>query len=394
MKILLVNVVYGKGSTGNITQNLFSSLKGMDSDVSVIFGRGKANKQENVFCETIELESKIHHFNSMIFGNIFGGMYFSTKRIISRINKIKPDVVNVHCINGYFVNIFKLLEYLAKNKIKTVLTMHADFMMTGGCGYSLDCENYLTKKCKNCKFARDFAGFSCSKCAHRTYLKFEKTISLFNRENLKITTVSDWLTKRYKASPIYKDFDICTILNPVDKEYLGNFGENPYKTKNNILYVTPDIYDHVKSGFLINDLAKIRKDLHFTVVCAKNIDYKFTEDNITYIKGGLDKTELKNFYYYADATVLLSKRETFSMVVAESLVCGTPVYGFKSGGPETIAIDKYCNFFDYGNIKELAENLLRTTFDKKLIVEDAKHKYSIASISNQYLKIYSFKNNY
>jgi glycosyltransferase involved in cell wall biosynthesis len=35
------------------------------------------------------------------------------------------------------------------------------------------------------------------------------------------------------------------------------------------------------------------------------------------------------------------------MIVAESLCCGTPVVGFKAGGPESIAIDDYCVFVQF-----------------------------------------------
>ena len=389
MKILLINVVYEKGSTGNIVKTLFNNLNA-ENECFVIYGRGKHIKLNNIYKGSFEFESKFHHLISKFTGNMYGGMYFSTIRIISLIKKIKPDVVNLHCLNGYFVNIYKLLKWLAKTKIKTVLTMHADFMMTGGCGYSVDCKNYLGQKCKKCKYIREFNGKFSINSTNSNFIKLEKSITSFDSNLLKITTVSPWLTERYTESPIYKKFDIKTILNPVDEIFFKEPKVNPFNAPLNVLYVTPDIYDLTKSGWLINDIASLRKDIHFTVVCAKDVDFKVNSDNVTYIKGGLDKNNLLNYYFFSDATILLSKRETFSMIVAESLACGTPVCGFKSGGPESIAIDAYSQFFEYGNIEALASSLEKNNFNKIDIREKARKLYGSKQIVKTYLDFYNF----
>ena len=51
-----------------------------------------------------------------------------------------------------------------------------------------------------------------------------------------------------------------------------------------------------------------------------------------------DQSELAAFYSLADVTLLTSEKETFSMVCAESLCCGTPVVGFQAGAPEGISL--------------------------------------------------------
>lgn len=388
MKILLVNVTYKKGSTGSIVSNLFNEFAKQENETFYIYGRGKKVKEHNVIKKTLELESKFCHLISKFTGNMYGGMLISTRRIIRTIKKINPDVINLHCLNGYFVNIYKLLNWLAKAKIKTVLTMHADFMMTGGCGYTVDCEKYITNECKKCQFIHEFNGkFSLNRTNH-FYKKLEKSVSCFDKDLLKVTTVSPWLEKRYSLSKIYGNYSVQTILNPIEKIFFSNAKNNPYKEENNILYVTPDIHDLVKSGWLIKDIASLRPDLHFIVICAKDIDFEFDNKNITYIKGGVSREQLRDYYYYADATLILSKRETFSMVVGESLACGTPVVGFKCGGPETIAIDKFCFFFDYGDVKGVAKHLCKNTFDKNNISENAKNKYCPEQIANDYLEVY------
>ena len=102
--------------------------------------------------------------------------------------------------------------------------------------------------------------------------------------------------------------------------------------------------------------------------------------------------ELAQLYSESDLTILLSKRETFSMVTAESLCCGTPVVGFTAGGTESIAIDAFSNFVEYGNIKLLADALINwnsSSYYKQAISEISGREYSQENMANKFLNIYS-----
>lgn len=73
--------------------------------------------------------------------------------------------------------------------------------------------------------------------------------------------------------------------------------------------------------------------------------------------------------------LLTSERETFSMVTAESLCCGTPVVGFKAGAPEQIALKEYSEFVDYGNLDKLEKAVRRwLQKEKRTDIEDAAKK--------------------
>jgi len=108
--------------------------------------------------------------------------------------------------------------------------------------------------------------------------------------------------------------------------------------------------------------------------------------------GRLDNQDtLAQYYSMADLTILTSKRETFSMVVAESLCCGTPVVGFQAGGPESIALPEYSEFVEQGNVEALKKAVLHVLSQKMGrddIAKTAGNVYSGERMVREYLQIY------
>lgn len=386
MKILLINGVYKKGSTGNIVETLFNGYKQEGHDPYLIYGRGDrkyVSNSNHIYNKTLEIESKIHHLFSLFTGNMYGGMHISTYRITKLIKKINPDVVHLHCLNGYFVNIYSLINYLKKNHIKTILTMHADFMMTGGCGYSLDCTKYLTDGCKCCPRVSSYNGKLSLNRTHHFYKKMYNSIKEF--KELQVTCVSPWLTSRYKASPIYKDVPISTVLNPVDPIFFKKGVNNPYIYEKNVLYVTPDIFEPEKGGDQLEEIMQALTDIHFTIISAKARDYKANCNNYTYISGGVDKATLRYYYYFANCVLILSKRETFSMVVAEAQTCGTYVIGYKNGGSETIAYKDLSSFVEPNKMNELINETKHNINSPK--IRRSLYCFDKKTISNEYINL-------
>ena len=107
MKILSVNNVYNFGSTGKIVNDLHLKLIDEGFESVVYYGRRKISKTPHTHKICSELYAKINNLASRFTGIMYGGCFFSTAYLISKIKKEKPDIVHIHCINGYFVNIYK-----------------------------------------------------------------------------------------------------------------------------------------------------------------------------------------------------------------------------------------------------------------------------------------------
>lgn len=396
MRILVINVVYGYGSTGIIVKNLCEYYKRRGNEVYVLYGRGKAAKDHNINLKkcSFEVESKFHHFLSLITGNLYGGMHISTLRIERYIKKIKPDLIHLHCLNGFFVNIYKLFLFLKKNNFNTVLTNHAEFMFTANCGYTLSCEKWIKLECRGCERVKDFCGKHAFNNTHRYFIKMKKSVEDF--KTLSVTCVSPWLNSRIKQSPLYLKNKIKTILNPVSMPK-SLFSENPYNS------VLNKLNKKKVALFVCNQPNNIEKGLIWFYKIAEMMtetDYLFAlvgsnaPSNLSNVVsyGSVNNESIVNFYKYADVTLLFSMRETFSMIVAESLCSGTPVCGFRSGGPESIAIPKYSWFFEYGNVDAIKDILLSKSIlldnkDRKKLMEKAFLKFNLETIGEEYLNL-------
>ena len=398
MKILQVNSVYKKGSTGKIVYDIHQELLAQGIESIVCYGRGEEYNEINVYKICGELYSKANHFWANLSGIMYGGCFFSTKKLKEIIKKEKPDIVHLQCINGYFINIYDIINWLKKNKIKTVITLHAEFIHTANCGHALECENWKYG-CGNCpRLKKETGSYFFDKTADSwKYMK-----ASFNgfKNNLIVTSVSPWLMERAKKSPILADKNHKVVLNGLDTKIFKiydtkNLKEKYISNEKIIFHATPEFTNdktHIKGGYYLIELAKmlLKENIKFLVAGRFKKNMKLPS-NIILLGEIKDQIELAKYYSMADITLLTSKKETFSMVVAESLCCGTPIIGFKAGAPEQITLEEYSKFINYGNIKELRDivvEFINKSFDKREINRKAIEKYSKKIMCQKYINIY------
>ncbi len=399
MKVIQVNCVYNKGSTGKIMCDIHSHLIARGIDSVICYGRGEKTTDDNVYKTCGEYYSKLNNLFSRFTGLVYGGCFLSTNKLISVIKREKPDVVHIHCINGYFVNIYRFIEWLKGSGIPTVLTLHAEFMHTANCTYAFECDKWKTG-CGNCSRNKNVTK---SVLFDNTDLSWKKMKAAFDGfEKITVISVSPWLMNRAKQSPILQGLEHRTILNGLDTSIFTTKEGNIYKEKHGItdervVFHATSQFDNnpegIKGGYYLLQLAEQMKDENIKFfVAGKRVREFDLPDNVIFLGSLSNQEELAKYYYGADLTVLASKKETFSMVVAESLCCGTPVAGFYAGAPEQITIPEYSRFSEYGNIDVLKDNvldLLNCGFDKDKISKAARDKYEKEKMIAEYMRIYS-----
>jgi len=368
MKILQVNCVYRTGSTGKIVAEMHTKLQECGLESVVCYGRGRLVKEENVYKICGEFYSKVNHFLAQVTGQLYGGCRVSTAKLLSVIKKENPDVVHLQCINGFFVNIPYLINWLKKRRIRTVLTLHAEFMYTANCGHARECERWKSGCGKCPQLKTDIKSFGIDG-THRSWKKMERAFKGF-REKLAVVSVSPWLMERALQSPFLSDKEHYVVMNGLDTDVFyprqTDALRQSYqygKKKKIVLFVTTFLTDGIndlKGGRYVIELARELEHEDIVVLVAGRYDTSLNLPSNMVTLGRLeDQNTLAQYYSMADVTVLTSKRETFSMVTAESLCCGTPVVGFEAGGPETIALPEFSEFVPQGDVTALKTALLK-----------------------------------
>ena len=399
MKVLQVNCVYNNGSTGKIVADIHAELLRRGVDSVVCYGRGAKVHEANVYKTCGELYSKFNNLLSRFTGCMYGGCLLSTNKLISIIKKEKPDVVHLHCINGYFVNIYRLVEFLKKNHIKTVLSLHAEFMHTANCGHALECEKWRTG-CGDCPRLRRETKSLLIDGTARSWKRMKAAFEGFE-DDLVVASVSPWLMERAKQSPIMEKIKHCVVLNGLNTDVFKLYDTSDLKREYGItdekvvFHATAGFSDdpeHIKGGYYVIKLAEMMKNdnVRFFVAGQHTEGIKVPE-NVTLLGSVNDQIHLARLYSMSDVTVLTSKKETFSMITAESLCCGTPVVGFKAGAPEGIAIPEYSEFVEYGNVDALkiaVNKLFGGSYDKQDVSKAAYSKYSKIRMVDEYSEVY------
>ena len=394
MKVLQINCVYGHGSTGTLTRDLHHYLQEQGIQSLVCYGRGKTAEDPGVFRICSETYAKGQHLLSCIRGIPYGGCLLSTWRLLGIIGREKPDVVHLQCCNGYFVNLYLLLSRLKRNRIPTVLTLHAEFPYTGNCAHAFDCEKWKTG-CGNCprwKASPHSFFFDRTACSYR---KMREAVRGFGPK-LTAVSVSSWLRRRAEQSPILDGVNHRVIGNGIDTEiFTYRPGKQPIQER--ILFHATALFSddpsHPKGGYYLLELARQMENqpVRFLVAGKHRINGEIPP-NVTLLGEIRDQNRLAQYYSAADLTILTSRAESFSLVCAESLCCGTPVAGFRAGGPEEIALDAYSRFVEFGDVEQLltaVQEMLDTwSCDPEAVSRTARKYYGKEHMLQNYLKLY------
>ena len=395
MKVLMINSVCGVGSTGRICTDLADMLIEQGHECKIAYGRDEVPEKYRGIAVKIGSSFSIYcnALKARLFDNEGFNATKATKKFIKWVEKYDPDVIHLHNLHGYYLNVKVLFDYLRTCGKKIVWTLHDCWAFTGHCCHFQQpyCDRWRDG-CGRCVRMNDYPKALTDRSKRNFLLKKE----LFTRiPNLTIVTPSKWLAELVKQS-FLNEYPVRVINNGIDltvfKPTESNFRKKYGLQNKKIILGVASVWSERKG---LNDFIKladlIDSDTRIVLVGVNKKQKKHLPKNIVAIEKTNNAKELAEIYTAADVFFNPSVEETFGMTAVEAMACGTytivydhtavaeiiPVdYGevVKSGNAEAVAqkiniIKKnlFKEKFQYYNKKEQSFCYMNLYFEKRVL---------------------------
>jgi glycosyltransferase involved in cell wall biosynthesis len=398
VKVLQLDVHYSGSSTGKLVASLTGLLRTRGHEVLALYGRGRRHTKPGERRIASSWEFLLHVLAARVTG--WNGIYsfLATRRFLAELHSFEPDVVHLHELHGYYINIFRVMYELKRLDIPTVWTFHCEFMYTGKCGHAMDCEKWKTE-CHHCPQLDEYPKSWGLDFTRAMFRQKKRAFDGFDR--LVITSPSEWLSRRVRQSML-AGRPVHTVFNGID---VNVFQPRDVTALRQELAIPNDAAVVLSVGA---DLLSLRKGGHWALQLAQRLSGKpmvlvmvgvedipkQCPDNVRMLAPVRDQSRLAEFYSLGDVLLLTSEKETFSLVCAESLACGTPVIGFDSGAPKEVAPQGYGVFVPYGDLDALEQQVLAYLENPALLeapqqcVAFARRRYADTVMVSQFEELY------
>ena len=362
MKVMQINTTCGIGSTGKVCVGISHILTAQKIENYILCSRTNGDPP-GIPCSDSRY-IKLQALKSRVLGNYGFNSRLATRRMIARLERIRPDIVHLHNIHGHDCDLEMLFSYFREKKTKLLWTFHDCWAFTAYCPhFSIKKCDKWKSQCDRCIQRRNYSWF-----LDRSRELYEKKKVLFTGLDLTIVAPSRWLADQVKQS-FLKDYPVYVIHNGID---LGVFKPTPsgFREKHGLAnkYVILGVsfgWDERKGLDVFLELSRrLPEDYRIVLVGTDPNTDKLLPDNIISIHRTQNQQELAGIYSSADVFANPTREEVLGLVNVEALACGTPGVTFNSGGsPE--CYDAQCgSVVPCDDVDSLEREIIRICTDK------------------------------
>ena len=353
MIVLMINSVCGVKSTGRIATDLADMLTEQGHIVKIAYGRESVPEKYNKYAVKIgtDWDVRLHGAMARVFDNAGFG-----SRKATFIKEFAPDIIHLHNLHGYYINVEILFEFLKEYNKPVVWTLHDCWAFTGHCSYFdlHKCYKWQTE-CSKCPQKKEYPASLLLDNSRKNYIHKKKAFQGVNK--LVVVTPSQWLAGLVKES-FLQNYETRVINNGVDltlfKPTDGDFRKR-YNLEDKIIVLGVASAWGARKGLV--DFIELRKllDDRYEIVMVGVTE----EDKNILTKGmlGITRTdsvkELAEIYTASDIFVNLTYEDNYPTVNLEAQACGTPVLTYRTGGSvESVPEEQVA---EQGNLQDIVE---------------------------------------
>ena len=386
-RILFINSVCN-GSTGSICKNLYKLAEEAGHECCIAYGRGSAPQNMRNIRIGNDSDIYLHGMKARLFDASGFGSENATKKFLLWMEEYKPDIIHMHNLHGYYLDIKTFFGYLKKHpEIKKVWTLHDCWAFTGHCAYYTyaECEKWKTG-CGACPCKNDYP----KSFLDHSKKNYKKKRDIFRGvKNIILVTPSIWLQQDVLQSYM-GEYKVRVINNGIDTSV---FRPQPSKIKEKygifdkkIILGVASVWDRRKGLDTFIQLSKkLPKDYQVVLIGLSDEQIKALPPQIIGIGRTENVYELVEWYSAAEFLFNPTMEDNYPTVNLEAQACGTFVVAYDSGGTkETI---KGSNGKIVNSLDEVLE-FLETEFTGK-ICEYSLKEYDWKYCFQKYIELYN-----
>lgn len=407
MKIVLVNTISGATSTGRICVDLYQTASEAGHEPYIAMGRGSQPAGIEGYLIGNKFDFGMHVLKNFFEGKAGFGSSHVTKKFLKWLDSVNPDVIHLHNIHGFYINVELLFDYLKSHDIAVVWTLHDCWAFTGHCAYFdyIGCEKWNVKKegCHDCPVHKTSYPYAIFK--DNTIWNYAKKKQVFTGvKNLTIVTPSQWMAGLVRES-FLQEYKTVVIPNGINLESFKPLSEEQQKLrekqyagyKHKTILGVANRWEERKGLHYFEQLVDRLPD-HYTIeliglnkVQTKQMKDKYPSGKLLPIDRTRNVELLASIYRTADAFVNPTLEDNFPTTNLEALACGTPVITFATGGSGE-SIDESCGVIvKQGDIDALTEAIIKVCEEKPFTSENCRKRslrYDRQARYHDYLQLY------
>ena len=366
MKILIINSVAGIRSTGRIVTDIAEHFIGAGHECRIAYGREVIPEKYQSICYKIgtRLDGYVNAIKARIFDNEGFNAKRATKKFIKWADNYNPDVLWLHNLHGYYINIELLFNWIkSRPDMEVRWTLHDCWAFTGHCPYfdAAGCAKW-ERGCSNCCQKRNYPKSVFRDNCIENYER--KRAAFCGVKSLTLITPSKWLAGLVNRS-FLSEYRIEVVHNTIDETVFrptpSDFRQRHGLTDKKILLGVASIWDYRKG---LNDFLELNKmiDSSWKIVLVGVTDKQIKQipDDILCIKRTNSAKELAEIYTAANVFLNLTYEDNYPTVNLEAQACGTPCITYRTGGSvESVPSENIVEQHDLEKVVSLINELVK-----------------------------------
>ncbi len=367
MKVLLINSVCGIRSTGRICTDIADKMSVEGYDVKIAYGRETVPEKYQKYAVKIgdTMGQKLHGMRTRLFDEHGFGSKRATKKFLDWADEYDPDILWLHNIHGYYINIEMLFAWIKKRPdMQVKWTLHDCWAFTGHCAHFSMSRCYKWREC--CNNCPQKYKYPTSLLKDNSKRNFDRKKAAFSGvKNMTLVTPSRWLADLVEQSflseyPIeiqYNTID-TNVFKPTPSDFREKYGLQKKKIILGVASVwneSKGLYDFVKLSNMLDESFKI------VLVGLSDKQMKEIPKSILAIGRTNSTRELAEIYTAADVFVNPSREETFGLTTIEALACGTEAIVYNGTACEEV-VRMQGGMAISPSVNELKETVLMMNF--------------------------------